>query len=224
MRAPALGELSGLRERPTGALMVEQHGCEVVNRGFDLGNVDQLPLPGAVAMMEGCAERGLSEARRDEVGIGTPGRDGLAIGPAGDSGESAERGAMDAEARMLALGAGLPAHAAVEHHDVRLDLAQLLVAEPESFSGARREVLDHDVRPLDHAMGDGETLGLREVDRDPEFALIHVGGDVTGRCARVANPGRNESERVDARLGLDSKHGRTEVRQILGDQGTGGDP
>ena len=76
---------------------------------------------------------------------------------------------METESRVLSLGACLPAHAGVEHDDVGLDLAELLVAEADSFRGARGEVLDDDVGPLDHLVRDGETFGLGEIDGDAEL-------------------------------------------------------
>ena len=111
---------------------------------------------------------------------------------------------MDSETRVLSLRAGLAAHAAVKHDDVRLDFAELLVAEADSFRGARGEVLDDNVGPLDHLMRDGEAFGLGEVDGDAELALIHVGGGVARRRSGITDPRRNKPERVYAAFGFDA--------------------
>ena len=133
-------------------------------------------------------------------------------------GEPAERGKGGGIAGVVALRAGRAQSRSGDHHNLRIDFAQIVIAEPELLENARPEVVDRAVG------GAGEIADdllrafrfqieldrvLVEVDLIEHWRLVDAARERTHRqrsLTRVIDPGR--------RLNLDQL--RTQQRQLHG--------
>ena len=78
--------------------------------------------------------------------------------------------------------------------DVRADLLQDVVAEPEALQDARREPLGDDIADADHVLGDLQPLGMADVEGDAALSGILVVELATH--VRVAHTGEGSRRRV----------------------------
>ena len=84
-----------------------------------------------------------------------------------------ERGALTAEAGVVAVRSGLAVEARAHHHDVRTDFGERVVVEPEAAHRARCEVLRDRVGPLhDQAAYERDGIRLLQVERDVALADV----------------------------------------------------
>ena len=205
--------------------VVEQRRREEVERRFQLGEVEVLPLAGAVAAAERGDDRGGSEPGHDEVGVGLVGPGGVARGPAGEVVEAGKAREGAPEAHVAGEGAGLPLHRQADHHEVGLDLAKLLVAEALALDYAGGEALGHDVGDGGEAPGDFLRLRFRQVEADAALR-----GVVVGEVAGLVDAGlalqerRPQAAAVDADAAFDLDHLGAEEREELRGHGSGDGP
>ncbi len=199
---------------------VEQRRREEVQRRFELGEVEVLPLAGAVAAPERRDDRRGREPGHDEVGVGLVRTGGVALRPSGEVVEPGEARQRASEADVAREGAGLPLHGQADHHQVGLDLGKLAVPETQPVDHAGGKALGHDVGPGDEPLDDLLRLRLGEVEADAPLRGVVV--DEVARLvdARLAfEEWRTQAAAVDASAALDLDDVGPEERQELGRRG-----
>ena len=161
--------------------------------GADLREVDVLAAAGHVAVVERRhdGDRTVDAARVIEVRP-APARRRLA-GQPGEVRHARERLRARPVGAVGVIAAAVSEGGERDVDDVRLDLAQLLVAELPALHHPRGEVLDHDVRDGDQALQQLAAARIAEVEGDAELvdvllaepvAVVEVRLDVL-RTARV---------------------------------------
>jgi hypothetical protein len=119
----------------------------------------------------------------------------------------------DAVAGEVAVRAGGAVAGDGAEHDLRVELAQHVVAEAELFEGAGAHGLDDGVGAGDQVLVDGEALVGLEVEGDGAFAAVGV--EVQQRDALDDRPGHLADVVALGRLDLDDVG--TEVGEVGGD-------
>src|SRR5262249_17712959 len=132
------------------AIVVDEPAPQQVGDGLLHRHLDELALAGALALDVGGHDRGGSVDAGAGVADGGAASDGLAILETGHAHDAASRLGDHVEALVLAVRAGEPEALDAGHDDARVRGVQLLVVEAELLHHAGSEILDDDVRPLDH--------------------------------------------------------------------------
>ena len=97
------------------------------------------------------------------------------IGIAGDVAQPAHGLADRAEARLIAVGAGLPEPRQAQHDQPGIFRGQALVTQAPFFQRAGTEILDHDVRIPCHARHDLLAFGSAQIDGHRFLvAVLHI--------------------------------------------------
>jgi hypothetical protein len=99
------------------------------------------------------------------------------------------------------------------HHDVRLQLPQLVVAEAEALHDTRGEGLQHDVCPGDQLPGYLQCTGQLEVEADSVLVgvlVVEVAAPVGAVDAVLERTAAPKSVRIDGRFHPD------DLRAVLG--------
>ena len=97
---------------------------------------------------------------------------------AGQVAQAAHRLADGAEARQVAVGAGLAVARDAQHHQAGVQLRQHVVAHAPAFERAGAEVLDQHVGLGDQLAGDVLPFGAAQVERDRALvARLHLPPD-----------------------------------------------
>ena len=105
-------------------------------------------------------------------------------------------------------------------------LAQLGVREAPAGHHARREAVDHDVRPLqDQFPRDVATNRVGHVDGHAQLVRIELGEEAAAVDAGLAvDERRTDPQRVRVLAGLDFDDGGAEVAEVAGGDGSSGGP
>ena len=98
--------------------------------------------------------------------------------------------------------------------DLRVDLAQVILARAKLFSDARTEVLDEDIGAFDERVEDGQIFGCLRIQRDG--ALVAIVGLKMGAVETALE----RAERVALAGTLDLDHIGTEIGQLHRSGGT----
>src|SRR5208283_2154918 len=174
-------------------------------RGLELRLIDILSL---------ARERAPGQRRQDRegpkdasigIGIGDPDFGRIAVAIAGAKEHPGSRGGGGAIADKAFERTGLAIAGHRDHDEVRLELAQLVVTEPELVHHAGGEVVGHDVAMLDQLAGDRDRVRIGEIHQDAFLALI-----VLVEVARAVGPHDAVGER-----GEGPRHARPERALIL---------
>ena len=178
-----------------------------------LGDVDELPGPGALGLAqrgdraEGGVQRGgevaddRPDARRRPIGVAVHRPQPAGRLPAVVVGGLARARAVLAE----------PGDRRVDERGVLL--AQRLVAHAELVHRARAEVLDHDVRAPHQLAQELLALGRLEVERDAELVAVELGEEAAEAPVALADERREVPRVVGLVRVLDLDHGRAEVAE-----------
>ena len=133
-----------------------------------------LALARAAAVIECREQRAHGEARRAVVGVGQVRAGWPPILPTGDIEEPGDRRRHVPEACELPERTCLAHHAARDHHQIRIDLPEIFVAQAPGGHRAGRERLDDHICPPSQITHDLTGLGLGQIERD--CLLVGIGG------------------------------------------------
>ncbi len=166
-------------DQPARRLEVQHEHLRLQQRGLD---------PLALARVLALEQRDQNALRREQAGAQIGDRDadphGALPGQAGDRHQPAEPLRDLIEPRPFGVRAVLAEAGDAGEHDPRIDRPEVVVADPEPLLDVGPEVLDHDVRALDHPQQD-LAPGLR-LEVEGQAALVAVQVLEVGAGARAA--------------------------------------
>ncbi|KAG1461626.1 hypothetical protein G6F57_014102 [Rhizopus arrhizus] len=163
-----------------------------VEDGLVQGHVHHLALPGLAGLARlavPAAARGVAVAQRhhgadhamqrgQRITDGNAHAHGGAVRLAAQVAQAAHGFADGAEAGQVAVRTRLAITGHAQHHQPRIDGAQVFPAQAPAFHRARLEVLDHDVDVLDQRANQVLRLGLAQVQADRFLvARLHLPPD-----------------------------------------------
>ena len=147
---------------------------EARHDGIDEGDIDLLPLSRHRARVQCRENADAGRKSRENVAHRGSRTRRLAAGPPGGAHESAHRLRDDVVSRLLAVPSGVaePGDAPVD--DLRIDLFQVFVSEPELFHRSGAEIFEDDVGLLHHLQEHRLPLRVLEVQRDALLVPVQV--------------------------------------------------
>ena len=193
---------------------VQQRRSDERRRDLALGDVDELPFPGAGAVMQGRHEHERHVDGDDVVGVGglrTHGRAAVGVVPQpGHAGEGHQAGTPG---HVVLPGAGGAESLEADHDDVRLHRLELLVAQAQTVHDPDAEVLHHHVTLGDDAARHLPALFRLEVGGHRQLVAVVVGEGQRRLHVLVALA---DAPGVGPGSGLDLDHLGAEVGKLHG--------
>src|SRR5262245_19082875 len=134
-----------------------------------------LAASGAPAVIEGRDNGGKQKARHYEVRISPIRIRWSTIWPACQPGHATQGREHWSKARLSRIGPPPPQHRRAEETDLRLQRAQLVVAQPPLLHRTRRKILGHQVSPGHKAFYNIDRFRMGHVEAKSVFAGVIVG-------------------------------------------------
>ena len=205
--------------------ILEHRRRHKIQRCLELGHVQVLATSGAPAIIEGRDDGGKRKARHHEVRIGPIRIRRGAIWPARQPGHATQGRQHRSKARLPRIGPPPPQHRRAEENDIRLQLAQLIVAQPPFLHGTRGKILRHQVSPAHKAFHNIDGFRMGHVEAKSVFAGVIVGIIATTIWSTpLAAKGRGIVQRVRVRMRLDTHHRSAIFHQVTGGHGSRSNP
>src|SRR6185503_19478928 len=145
----------------------------------DHRRVDDLPLAGAIARVQGGGDRERREHARDHVGLRHADHDRIAARLAGETHDPAHPLNDEVVRGPRAAWAVLAEAADMAEDRSRIDSSYTFIGKAQARERPRAEVLDDDIALLDEAFEHALPVRVLEIERDA--ALVAIDGEVVRR-------------------------------------------